>query len=191
MRFAYREFLKNFEIEPTDAEFDALNGPPLPEVVRRLKAAHALKSDDRVLLTIYCELIDRAYTNVAPSIGARALLRLAKENRCSVGIVTSNSMERTKGWLTVVNLAQQIDFIVSGDEVQHGKPHPEPYLLASQRTSCPRTEIVVVEDSPQGARSALDAGLKTFALTADFDSRLWPEGAVQVSSLHQLMERLW
>jgi beta-phosphoglucomutase-like phosphatase (HAD superfamily) len=53
---------------------------------------------------------------------------------------------------------------VSGDDVRHGKPDPEGYVLASQRAGCPPSRILAIEDSQQGARAALAAGLKTFLL---------------------------
>ncbi len=39
---------------------------------------------------------------------------------------------------------------VAGDEVVHGKPHPEPYLTAARRLGAGPVRCVVVEDSPSG-----------------------------------------
>jgi HAD superfamily hydrolase (TIGR01509 family) len=47
---------------------------------------------------------------------------------------------------------------VAGDEVQHGKPHPEPYLLACKRLRVDPRHCVVLEDSVAGAQSGLAAG---------------------------------
>ena len=192
MRLAYRGFLEQFDVEPTDAEFNSLNGPTLSEVVRRLKVTHTLEGDEGALLASYFDVIDRAYDAVLPFPGARNLLQKAREKRCMIGIVTSNSTKRTQAWLDTVGLSNMIDFIVSGDEVKYGKPQPEPYLLAIERTSCPSFDIVAVEDSPQGARSAIEAGLRTFVLTDDVGGEhLWPQGVVPIRSLDWLAERLW
>jgi len=84
-----------------------------------------------------------------------------------------------------VNLSHMIDFIVSGDDVTRGKPDPEPYLIALKQTSRNSTEIVVIEDSPQGASSAVSAGLRTFVL--GFDTKTsWPQGVEPIRSLAQL-----
>jgi HAD superfamily hydrolase (TIGR01509 family) len=192
MRLAYREFLEKFYVEPTDSEFDLLNGPPIAEVVRRLKAVHALEGDEAALRASYFAVIDRAYAGVAPCVGANELLQKARLKHCTVGIVTSNSTKRTQAWLETTGLAHLIDFIVSSDEVQHGKPNPEPYLLASKRASCPSSMIVAVEDSLQGAQSAVDAGLKTFILTEQISRRpSWPQNIVPIRSLSSLAEQLW
>lgn len=190
MRLAYQMFLKQFERNPTDDEFDSLNGPPLLQVVRQLKISHALSDDVDVLLANYFGLIDRAYRDVKPGTGAIDLLLKAREQHCTIGVVTSNTRKRTQAWLETVCLAHMIDFIVSGDEVKQGKPHPEPYIIASKKTSYELTEIVAIEDSPQGARSATDAGLRTLVLGYE-TSLSWPQGIEPIRSLAQAMKQLW
>ncbi len=188
MRVSYQRFLKQFQVQGTDEEFSLLNGPPLAEVVRRLKAVHGLVDDVDMLLANYFEIIDQAYTDVVPSPGAQELLSKAKVYGCLVGVVTSNSTIRTQSWLKAVNLAHLIEFIVSGDDVKSGKPNPEPYLLAATRVACPPANIIAIEDSLQGAQSAVGAGLMTFLITKLDESDVWPPGIVPIRSLHQLIE---
>lgn len=54
--------------------------------------------------------------------------------------------------------------IVTGDTVTHGKPHPEPYLKAAQLLGVDPADCLAVEDSPTGARSAVDSGARTVAV---------------------------
>jgi len=190
MRSAYQLFLKQFQRRATNTEFDSLNGPSFVEIVRRLKLSHALEEDVSVLLSNYFDIVDDAYVNVKPSKGAVDLLQKAKENCCTIGIVTSNTKKRTWTWLETVCLAHMIDFIVSGDEVKQGKPHPEPYVMASKKTSYKLAEIVAIEDSPQGAQSATDAGLRTLVLGYE-TSHSWPQGIEPILSLTQAMKQLW
>jgi HAD superfamily hydrolase (TIGR01509 family) len=49
--------------------------------------------------------------------------------------------------------------LVAGDDVTHGKPHPEPYLLAARRLGRPPSACVAIEDSPVGLASAVAAGV--------------------------------
>jgi HAD superfamily hydrolase (TIGR01509 family) len=191
MRHAYRAFLTQLGAQPSDAEFDAMNGPPLAEVVRRLKAAHALQGDEAALLERYFDIIDRAYAAVLPAQGSQGLLQKARANNCRVGVVTSNSAQRTGDWLRAAGLAHLVDFIVSGDEVKQGKPHPEPYALAAAKAGCPLADIVAVEDSPQGAASAVAAGLTTLVLSHAKACLTWPPAVVPIASLAALTDRLW
>lgn len=48
--------------------------------------------------------------------------------------------------------------IVAGDDVTHGKPHPEPYLLAAARLGVRPEDCLVLEDSLNGADSGTAAG---------------------------------
>jgi beta-phosphoglucomutase len=191
MRLAYQMFLKQFGRTPTDDEFDSLNGPPLLQVVRHLKISHALSGDVDVLLENYFGLIDHAYCNVKPGFGAVDLLLKAQKHHCIIGVVTSNTRKRTQFWLETVCLAHMIDFIVSGDEVKQGKPHPEPYIIASKKTSCKLNQIVAIEDSLQGAQSAIGAGLKTLVIGAETTGYSWPQGVEPVPSLFEAAEKLF
>lgn len=54
--------------------------------------------------------------------------------------------------------------VVTGDQVTHGKPHPEPYLTAANRLGVPIERCVAIEDSPSGVGSALAAGAATIGV---------------------------
>ncbi len=53
---------------------------------------------------------------------------------------------------------------VFGDEVTHGKPHPEPYLKAAALLSVDPQECVAIEDSPTGVASAHAAGCRVLGV---------------------------
>ncbi len=54
--------------------------------------------------------------------------------------------------------------IITGDRVENGKPHPEPYLRAATALGVAPTDCLAVEDSPTGVRSAVGAGARTIAV---------------------------
>ena len=56
------------------------------------------------------------------------------------------------------------DLTVAGDEVVHGKPHPEPYLTAAARLGVDPARCVVLEDSPSGVASGEAAGCAVVAV---------------------------
>ena len=51
------------------------------------------------------------------------------------------------------------DVLVTGDEVRHGKPHPEPYLTAAAKLGVEPRSCVALEDSRTGLASAEAAGV--------------------------------
>lgn len=56
------------------------------------------------------------------------------------------------------------DATVAGDEVDEGKPHPEPYLAAARLLRVPIEQTVVVEDSPTGVASGQASGAFVLAV---------------------------
>ena len=56
------------------------------------------------------------------------------------------------------------DVTVAGDEVNQGKPHPEPYLEAARRLGLPIERCVVIEDSPTGVESGQASGAFVLAV---------------------------
>lgn len=56
------------------------------------------------------------------------------------------------------------DAVVTGDEVTHAKPHPEPYLRAAAMLGVDIRRCVAIEDSPPGVASALASGARTIGV---------------------------
>jgi len=55
--------------------------------------------------------------------------------------------------------------LVTGDDVEHGKPDPEPYQHAAELLGVPAADCVVVEDAPAGVLAAKRAGMTVLAVT--------------------------
>ncbi len=60
--------------------------------------------------------------------------------------------------------ADSFDVVVTGDRVERGKPHPEPYLTAARVLGVPPGDCVAIEDSQTGVTSAESAGVPTLAV---------------------------
>jgi len=56
------------------------------------------------------------------------------------------------------------DAVVTGEDVQHGKPSPEPYLKAVGMLNVQEDECIVIENAPMGVESAKRAGLYCIAV---------------------------
>jgi HAD superfamily hydrolase (TIGR01509 family) len=82
----------------------------------------------------------------------------------------------------------RFDAVVTGDNVRHGKPHPEPYLLAAERLGVDPAECVAIEDSPTGVASAGAAGCVVLAVPNIVPIDRAP-GRVVVPTLKQVTPR--
>jgi len=57
-----------------------------------------------------------------------------------------------------------MDAVVTGDEVQNGKPSPDIFIEAANRIGCDPQKCVIFEDSPFGIEGAKAAGAFSVAL---------------------------
>ena len=60
-----------------------------------------------------------------------------------------------------VRFAPRFQFVLTAEDIRHGKPDPEIYLTAAWRLGVPPGEMAVLEDSQAGCRAAAAAGAFT------------------------------
>lgn len=86
--------------------------------------------------------------------GARQLIQSLHAEEVPLALVTMS-------YAAIADpIATKLPFgaIVTGDAVTHGKPHPEPYLLAAEMLGVDPAACIAIEDSGTGAASANAAG---------------------------------
>ena len=63
------------------------------------------------------------------------------------------------------------DSLITADDIQRGKPHPEPYQKAADRLGYAASECIVVEDAPAGIRAGKAAGARVIAVPTTSNRR--------------------
>lgn len=94
----------------------------------------------------------------------RGAVPLLKElRRCGIKtlLVSSSDIWMIETNLKAADMEGFFDLIVSGEEVAHGKPAPDVFLLAAERAQLAPDECVVLEDSNNGAKAGVAAGMRT------------------------------
>jgi HAD superfamily hydrolase (TIGR01509 family) len=94
--------------------------------------------------------------------GAAELLSAVREAGVPLALVSSSY--RVLVDAVLAHGVGPFDTTLAGDEVQHGKPHPEPYLTAAARLGVDPAQCVVLEDSPSGVASGEAAGCAVVAV---------------------------
>jgi sugar-phosphatase len=156
--------------EPEDTVRRAHGRPSLATIRELLPDADHVAENEVVLRG---EIEDT--TGVIPLSGASELLLSLPSNRWT--IVTSCARELAEVRLKAAGLPipQQL---ITCDDVQRGKPDPEPYLKGAARLGVAAADCVVFEDAPAGIRSGKAAGALVLALrTTSSDSELEAAGA--------------
>jgi HAD superfamily hydrolase (TIGR01509 family) len=117
-------------------------------------------------------------TRLEPARGLGDFLEWLDERGTPVGVVTNAPRANAEQELAAIGYADRFSTIVIGDELDHAKPHPLPYLTGLERLGGSARRSLAFEDSLSGLRSARAAGLMVVGLTTGLTAeRLIEEGA--------------
>lgn len=162
----YQNFLAYYKKEGTREEFESLIGPSIDEIVAFLQKKYALEPPLKDLTTMYISmLVKQGFQGTELFPGAKKVLEEEKEKGVKLGIVTSGTKELVNGCLKPLNVLHLFDVIITSDQVEKAKPHPDLYQLALKSLSVLPEEAVAIEDSESGQKAAQDAGLKVIMVT--------------------------
>ncbi len=93
--------------------------------------------------------------------GLFELLDYLKKENIKTAVATSTSSQSALKSLKSAGVYDYFDELVCGDDVFHGKPHPEIFLTAAQRLGLAPCDCAAFEDSINGIKSAHSAGMIT------------------------------
>ena len=109
--------------------------------------------------------------------------RLAK--RYPLGLASGSIHRVIDEVLAMQNLRSYFKDITSSEDVSAPKPSPEIFLLSAKRLGVPPEKCCVIEDTVNGIKAALAAGMTAVAITNTFDaSSLFDAGADTVCSIY-------
>ena len=100
----------------------------------------------------------RAYPGVSELFEA-----LRKNESLALALVTSKMRDGALRGLACLHLEHDFGSIVCGDDVTHGKPHPEPVLRALDELARPTAGALMIGDSPHDLGAARAAGVDSAA----------------------------
>jgi sugar-phosphatase len=117
--------------------------------------------------------------------GAAALLARLDQLDVPWAIVTSGSIPVATARRRAGGLPEPEVFITA-EQVKHGKPQPDAYLLGAERLGLAPQDCVVVEDAAAGILSGLAAGCQVIAVNAPADAPKRDQVDLLLTSLEQI-----
>lgn len=115
---------------------------------------------------------DMAFDRYANSLQlkpyARKLLDELVKRRIKIGIATSNSRKLVTECLNAHGITDMFAAVVTGCDVNHGKPDPEIYLTAAENMGVFPCSCLVFEDVVKGIQAGISAGMTTCAVYDEF-----------------------
>lgn len=92
--------------------------------------------------------------------GIKELLNELKQNEIFTAVASSSPRFFIDAILEKIRITEYFTVVLSGEEVQRGKPYPDIFLKTAEMLRVNPQECVVIEDSINGVKAALSAGMK-------------------------------
>jgi HAD superfamily hydrolase (TIGR01509 family) len=141
-------------------------GMALPEFVPHIRQAYGLDDDAETLLAdLMQRIITLIETQTTPQPGAAQMVDYVASYNIPHAIASSSPMAVIEATLnSQPTWAEVFAVRCSADEVPNGKPAPDVYALAAERLGVQAAQCIALEDSRNGARAAVAAGMTCFVV---------------------------
>ncbi len=123
--------------------------------------------------------------------GALELLAYLKENKYEISLASSSTRDRTFTILKQNDIFNYFSHFTFGPEIENGKPAPDIFLMACEKTDFQKNETLILEDSESGIQAALSADIPVICAP---DMKMPSEDLLELTadtlpSLHEVI--LW
>ena len=131
--------------------------------------------------------------NVPLKTGLIELLDYLRDHGYKIAVATSTNYEKVMHNFDVTGVQGRFDAVVCGDMISRSKPAPDIYLRAAQLLGVAPEECMALEDSPNGIRSGVAAGMYTVMIpdmiqpTPEVEALVWKK-LTKISELIPLLE---
>lgn len=148
-------------------EYHALLGRSEPDIAEALISARTTE-DIPAKTQLLIDAVARRYQQACletPRVSA-ATAAMVKElaQTHKLGIVTGTLRRLIEPVLADLGIAEFFHTVITIEDVDHGKPHPEGFLLGASHLGVSPEHIIVFEDSAAGVAAAVAAGMKIVAV---------------------------
>jgi len=188
---AWRKIFKNEGLLVSEKEIYLREGQPGNITIKEIFSERGLKLTPETLARILSSKEEKFKKSVCRRFirGSRPFIHLLKIKGFMLALVTGTARNEVKKILPK-KLSSMFDVSITGDEVKHGKPDPEPYLLALKRLKIKAKDAIVLENAPFGILSAKSAGLRCIALETSLPKRYLQKADYVYSSYKSLVNSL-
>ncbi|TBN58519.1 HAD family phosphatase [Glaciihabitans arcticus] len=164
---------------------DALTvvGQGLWHTARVMRSRGVVLTDDEIIEALTARVMEQVREHVPWRPGARDLLDALKHAGVKTALVTMSMRSLAELVVEAIRadgLDTPFEVVVSGDDVEHAKPHPEPYLTAAALLGVDIADCIAIEDSEPGLASAIASGAVSIGvphmvpLSSAPTHHLWP-----------------
>lgn len=157
-----RMVMRDFGIELTDEELNRYVGVDNPQMWSELRDKYEINLPiDELLERQHANKIKILSTEKLQTIpGIPELISDLKDKGIAIALASSSAMEFIQLVLDKLGITHSFDVVVSGEQVEKGKPEPDIFLKTAELLKVNPAHCVVLEDSKHGVNAAKRAGMK-------------------------------
>lgn len=134
-------------------------GVPAEQVMELLKDQHNLDFDPAEVAHRKEKIYHDSLTEMSTIAAVEQIVR--EYGKCMpTAVASGGTRENVLKTLQLVGLDDFFDTVVAAEEVEHGKPSPDMFLLAASRLGVDPKHCLVFEDGEKGFEAAEAAGMK-------------------------------
>lgn len=177
---------QRWQVDLSDVPDDRFNGVHMPDIWLALADRMPPTLTEQMWNAAIIEYYAAKCPTLEPMPGAIEAMYYFDERGVRQVCVSNSGRAIVDANVRALGIKERIVFSISLDDVRNGKPDPEPYATACVRLDLRPRQVLAVEDSLAGLRSARAAGL----LTAFYSPRneIQVDADVVVTDLRQLPE---
>jgi HAD superfamily hydrolase (TIGR01509 family) len=159
---ANQNFLRSRGIKLSREEYNEFVGISAPLMWESIKTRFGLKDSVEELVEaenkrLYGVLEDEKLSSIE---GIPELLDQIRKKGIYLSLASSSPIKVINFITKQIGVSDYFDFVISGEEVVNGKPHPEIFLTCANRFKITPSRALVIEDSKNGILAAKKAGMK-------------------------------
>ena len=157
-QIAFKEIV-NLEIDKIDVYL--LEGVPGPLLIKEIFKRNNLKSPEEKLVKNISDLKKRLFEEMQKARafpGVKELIGSLNCENCLKAVVSGASKKEVESLLEQNDLSK-FDLIISGEDLEEGKPSAQPFSVTLSKLNLKPSEALVVENSPVGVDSAIKANI--------------------------------
>lgn len=181
---AMRVACAQYDIALPDRIFDEFRGQTDRALVTHLAQQVSASVDPETLLAAKHDMYDALLGELTLIPGVVDFIQAQNERALPLALVTSATRDNQERTFEQFGLDPYFTAIITADDVEQTKPHPEPYQRAVQQIGVAASACLVLEDSTHGVESARRAGCMVVGLCSSFSA-----AALQEAGAHLTIER--
>jgi len=140
-------------------------GVSYPLAVEFYKKAFGISAPTEEMMKRRGEIATEFFANqVGLFPNAKKVLEELQRIKIGLALATSSVSASARPFLDRHQLTAFFDVIITGDEIERGKPDPDIYLLTAEKLGVAANECVVIEDSLSGIAAAKAAKMRVAAI---------------------------